>query len=52
MTPYYPIIPYKSIFAIERSFDPEGKPYQILDDDLEDILAKSDFARGKRRGHA
>lgn len=31
-----------------RTFDHDGKPYHILDDDLEDIFSRSDFA-GKRR---
>ena len=51
MVPYYPMIGYKSILAIERAFDSEGKPFKIYDDDLEDILAKSDFARRRGRGH-
>jgi hypothetical protein len=50
MCPYYPMIPYKPIFASVRSFDHEGRPFPIADDDLEDILAKSDFAKGKDRG--
>ena len=49
MSPYYPVIEYKSIRAVVRSFDSEGRPYQIHDDYLGDILAKSDFAKGKRR---
>ena len=49
MPPYYPMILFKPIITIERSFDDEGKPFEIADDDLEDIFSKSDFARGKRR---
>ena len=32
-----------------RTFDHDGKPYRILDDDLEDILSRSDFAGKKGR---
>jgi hypothetical protein len=39
---------YKSILASERTFDSEGRPYPIADDDLEEILSRSDFAPIKR----
>jgi len=31
---------------IFRSFDSEGRPHAIFDDDLEGIFSKSDFAKG------
>lgn len=36
----------------ERSFDSEGRPYPIIDDDLADVLSRSDFAKssGRSRG--
>ena len=49
MSPYYPMIGYKSILDIERPFDSEGKPFRILDDDLEDVLSKSDFGKTEAR---
>jgi len=49
---YYYVREFKTICASERSFDHDGRPYPIHDDDLEDIFSKSDYARGKRRGHA
>jgi hypothetical protein len=33
-----------------RTFDVEGRPYPILDDDLDELLADSDFARPRRWG--
>jgi len=35
--------------ATERSYDSEGRPLPIADDDLEDILSRSDFATPRRR---
>ena len=34
---------------IGRTFDHDGKPCRIIDDDLEDIFSRSDFAGAKRR---
>jgi hypothetical protein len=51
MVPYYPMIGYKSILAIEQAFDSEGKPFKIFDDDLDEVFSKSNYARGKRNRH-
>jgi hypothetical protein len=48
MTPYCSVIEFKPL-GVLRSFDHEGKPYPIHDDDLEDIFAKSDYAKGRGR---
>jgi hypothetical protein len=37
-------------FRSVRKWDAEGKPFKILDDDLEDLLTDSDFSRPRRRG--
>ncbi len=34
---------YKNL-SYSRSFDSEDRPYPIADDDLSDVLSKSDFA--------
>jgi hypothetical protein len=47
MSPYYPVLEFK-LMSISRSFDSEGRPYPIVDDDLSGVLAKSDFAKPKR----
>jgi len=52
MSPYYPLPEFKCILATERSFDHQGKPCPIMDDDLDDIFSKSDYTRGKKRDHA
>jgi hypothetical protein len=48
MSPYYPVKQFK-LLGVSRSFDSEGRPYPIHDDDLDGILAKSDFATTRRR---
>jgi len=40
-------IRYKDL-SFSRTFDEEGRPYPIADDDLSEILSKSDFAKPKR----
>jgi hypothetical protein len=45
----YDISIYKPLL-FERVFDWEGRPYPIVDDDLDEVLSKSEFAPiGKRR---
>jgi hypothetical protein len=39
---------YKPFLASDRSFDEDGRPYRIADDDLEDIFSESDFAQTGR----
>ena len=57
----YEVTEYKSFFDSRKPDQPAAnrefcgnclKPCRILDDDLDDILSKSDFCQCKRRGHA
>jgi hypothetical protein len=41
----YDVPIYKSIL---RTFSEDGKPYPIIDDDLDEVLSKSDFAKPRR----
>lgn len=35
-------------YKIYRTFDEEGRPYAIYDDDLAEVLSGSDFAQERR----
>lgn len=59
--PTYAVIEYKSFFDSKRPDKPAAnrvfcgdclKPCRMLDDDLDNILSKSDFCQCRRRGHA
>ena len=39
------------LLGILRSFDSEGRPYRIRDDDLEEVLSKSDYHKGRGDRH-
>ena len=48
--PYYPLQEFKSTLQIEeRFYDSEGRPFQIVDDDLDEIFSRSDFAQMRRQ---
>jgi hypothetical protein len=49
---YYDDVPLFKPLGLERSFDSEGRPYEIFDDDLKDVLAPSDFADPGRKRRA
>jgi uncharacterized protein YjhX (UPF0386 family) len=38
-------VPIIKTFLTARIFDEQGRPYRILDDDLEEVLAHSDYAK-------
>ena len=46
---YYEVPVYKPILTISRGFSEDGRPYPIHDDDLSEVLSKSDFTETRRR---